>query len=242
MLTEELGGYGLKTTYSCNASPNDELRSSSMIGTDSGDLDDDTNDHDSSTKEDRLATTKAVTEGKDEASTKETADSINGDNEALPFTANQDLGKVVGEFRSLDNTGHDTLIVTEKKEISSSDGGDEHLKASARRAPVGGHAISVRRNSHFPELSRQYRKRSSRMWDPGKKAELAELRRDGLGSAQDPFMFSISRGRLVDCNLHSGRAKQPLRRECGWWVYRTHRHFRSQGCREVESTVKQLVP
>jgi hypothetical protein len=110
-------------------------------------LDNNTNDHNRGTDEDRLAATELVTERENEDSTEQTADSVNGDDEALPCAAPTCLRKILEESIGFDDTRHDTLIVTEEEEIGSSDSGNEHLKGSARGAPVGGHTLSVCRNS-----------------------------------------------------------------------------------------------
>lgn len=47
------------------------------------DLDNDTDNHDNSTEEDRLATTETVTKVKDEESTEEAADSVDGHDETF---------------------------------------------------------------------------------------------------------------------------------------------------------------
>jgi hypothetical protein len=110
-------------------------------------LDNNTNDHDRGTNEDRLAATKLVTERENEDSTKQTTNGVNGDNEALPCATPASFGEVLEESVRFDDTRHDTLVVTKEQEIGSSDGGDEHLKRSARCAPVRGHTLSVCRDS-----------------------------------------------------------------------------------------------
>lgn len=104
-------------------------------------MDDDTNDHDSSTDENSLAATELVTKSKNEDSTEKTADSVDGDNETLPVTAPASFGEVLKKSVGFDDTRHDTLVITEEKEIGSGDGGNEHLKLSARGAPVGGNTL-----------------------------------------------------------------------------------------------------
>lgn len=104
-------------------------------------MDDDTNDHDSSTDENSLAATELVTKSKNEDSTEKTADSVDGNNETLPVTAPASFGEILKESVGFDDTRHDTLVITEEKEIGSGDGGNEHLKASARSAPVGGNTL-----------------------------------------------------------------------------------------------------
>jgi hypothetical protein len=110
-------------------------------------LDDNTNDHDRGTNEDSLAATEFITERENEDSTEQTTNSVDGDDETLPCAAPASLREVFEESVGFDDTRHDTLIITEEQEIGSGDGGDEHLKGSARGAPVGGHALRVCRYS-----------------------------------------------------------------------------------------------
>jgi hypothetical protein len=110
-------------------------------------LNNNTNDHDRGTNEDRLAATELVTNRKNENGTEQTANSVDGDNEALPCAAPAGFREVFEKSVRFDDTRHDTLIVTKEQEIGSSDGGNEHLKGSARCAPVCGHTLSVCRDS-----------------------------------------------------------------------------------------------
>lgn len=165
-----------------------------MVWTDAGNLDNDTDDHDRSADEDGLAATETVTQSKNEDGTEEAADSINGDNETLPTGVDCGFGKVGGEFVRVDDTRHDTLVITKEQEVGGGDSSDEHTKASARRAPVGGHAFCVSRNSHFPGLSSSTGSRTvSRRDLKKKKAMLAELRRAWLGREKDPFISTTYR-------------------------------------------------
>jgi len=91
-----------------------ELGGSATVGRNAGDLNDDTDDHNSGTQEDTLATSELVTEDEDEDGTKQTTDGIDGDDETL-------VGRVILDFRerileggSRDDSTHDTLVITEE--------------------------------------------------------------------------------------------------------------------------------
>ena len=129
------------STYTCDKSANDKLCCTSRTGANASDLDDDTNDHDSSTNENSLAATELVTKRENEDSTEKTADSVDGNNETLPVTAPASFGEVLKESVGFDDTRHDTLVITEEKEIGSGDGGNKHLELSARGAPVCGNTL-----------------------------------------------------------------------------------------------------
>lgn len=120
-----------------------ELRCRTSTGGHSRDLDDDADNHDSSTEEDGPAATEVVTEREDEAGTEEAADSVDRDDETFVGTVAVDLGEVRGEGRGRDDTGHDALIVTEQQEISRSNGGNQPLHAFAGDAPVVRDALGV---------------------------------------------------------------------------------------------------
>jgi hypothetical protein len=125
----------------CDASSDDELGSGTASRRDTGDLDDDTNDHDTGTEEDALAATELVSKDEDEASTEETTDSVDGDDETFVGGITLDLGEGLDEGRGRDDTAHDTLIVTEEKKVCDGNNGDEDLKHAAGLAPVGGNAM-----------------------------------------------------------------------------------------------------
>lgn len=125
-----------------DCSTDDELGCGATAGGDSSDLDNDTDNHDDSTEEDGVATTETVTEVEDEESTEEATDSVDGDNKTLVCLV-ENLGEVFCESGSGDDTGHDTLIITEKKKVSGSDNGDEFLETLAGLAPVMGNPLFV---------------------------------------------------------------------------------------------------
>lgn len=104
-------------------------------------MDNDTDDHDKGTEEDALAATKLVSKDEDEASTEETTDSVDGDDETFVGRVTLDLGEGGLEGRGGDDATHDTLIVTEEQKVCYGNNGDEDLKHAAGLAPVGGHAI-----------------------------------------------------------------------------------------------------
>lgn len=121
-----------------DASSDDELGSSTTVWRNAGNLDNDTDDHDNGTEKDTLATTKFVTEGEDEAGTEEASNSIDGDDE--PFVGGVlDLGKCFDEGRGRDDTTHDTLVVTEEKEVGDGNDGHKDLEHPTGLPPVGGH-------------------------------------------------------------------------------------------------------
>jgi hypothetical protein len=82
-----------------DTSSNDELRRSTTARRNSSDLDNDTNDHNNSTEEDGLATTKTVTKVENEESTEEATDSVDGDHEAFVCLI-KNLGEIVCESGS----------------------------------------------------------------------------------------------------------------------------------------------
>ena len=117
------------------------MGSSTARRRDRGDLDDDTNDHNKGTKEDTLAATKLVTKDEDETGTKETADSVDGNDETFVGRITVDLRESLDESRGRDDTTHDTLVVTEEKEVCDGNNGDEDLKHPSGLAPVGRNAM-----------------------------------------------------------------------------------------------------
>lgn len=119
----------------------------SFTGANAGDLDDDTNNHGDTADKDSLATSQLVAELEDEDSTEQTTDSVDGDDETLPCITVTSLREHCEERITLNDTRHDTLVITEEKEIGGSDSGDEHLKGSARASPVCGNTLAVCRNS-----------------------------------------------------------------------------------------------
>lgn len=132
-----------------DASSDNELGGSTTVGRNCADLDDDTDDHDSSTEEDGSAATKSVSHGEDKAGTKEATNSVDSNHETLVSWVTIDLGKRFDECGGGDNTRHDTLVISEKEEISCGDDSDQDLQHPAGLAPVGGHArfvFSVRRH------------------------------------------------------------------------------------------------
>ena len=100
--------------YTCYSSSYNELCGGARTRRDSSDLDNDTDDHNSSTEEDRPAAAKVVAEREDEEGTEEATDSIDRDDEALVVRVTLDLGKVVDESGGGDDTGHNTLVITEE--------------------------------------------------------------------------------------------------------------------------------
>ena len=122
-----------------DASSDDELGSSTTVWRNASNLDDDTDDHDNSTEEDTLATTKLVTKDEDEACTEETSDSVDGDDETFVGGVILDLGESFDEGRGRDDTTHDTLIVTEEKEVGDGNDGHKDLEHPTGLPPVGGH-------------------------------------------------------------------------------------------------------
>lgn len=103
-------------------------------------MNDDTNDHDSSTEEDGFPATKLVTECEDEAGSDEATNRVDGRDEPLVRAVILDLWEVVGEVRRRHDAGHDTLVVAEQEEIRRRHGRDQFLQRLAGRAPVRGHA------------------------------------------------------------------------------------------------------
>ncbi|KAG9679853.1 general substrate transporter, partial [Aureobasidium melanogenum] len=109
-------------TYTCDETSNDKLCSTSCTGANAADLDDDTNDHGDTADEDSPATAEFVAELENEDSTAQTTDSVDGDNETLPATVVTSLGEHCEESITLNDTRHDTLVITEEKKIGSGDG------------------------------------------------------------------------------------------------------------------------
>lgn len=116
-------------TYTCNASADNELSCGAIVGADTANLNDNTENHDEAANEDRLATTELITTGKHEAGTKETSDGVDGGNETFPGLVTTNLGKTVHESRVGDNTGHDTLVIAEEEEVGSCDDSNHLLQA-----------------------------------------------------------------------------------------------------------------
>ncbi|KAJ8113151.1 hypothetical protein OPT61_g4648 [Boeremia exigua] len=123
-----------------DASSNDELRSSTAVGRNRSNLDNNTDDHNTGAEEDRVTATKSVSEGEDEAGTEEAADSVDSNNETLVGRVTFDLGESFDECGGGDNTRHDTLVISEQEEIGGSNNSDQDLQHPAGLAPVGGHA------------------------------------------------------------------------------------------------------
>ena len=134
--------------YARYSSSYDELCRSTRTGRDSSDLDNYTNNHNSSTEEDGPAAAEMVAERENKAGTEEATDSVDGDDEALIVRISLDLRKVVDERGGRDNTGHDTLVITEEQEVGRSDSRDQLLHSFAGEPPVMGHAVGVVRVSH----------------------------------------------------------------------------------------------
>ena len=130
-------------TNTSDASSDDELRSGTAVRRNCGNLDDDTNDHDPGAKEDGFAATKPVSKSEDDAGTEETTDSVDSNNETLVGGVTFNLGKGMDECGGGDNTGHDTLVISEEQEVGGSNDGDQDLQHPTGLAPVGGHARLV---------------------------------------------------------------------------------------------------
>jgi hypothetical protein len=123
-----------------DASSNDELRGSTAIRRNRGDLDDDTKDHDRSTEEDGIAASKLVS---------------------------NDLGECLDECGGGDNTRHDTLVISEEEEIGGSNDGDQDLQHPAGLPPVGGNArliFSVRCHSEDWLINEVWREMMGTEW------------------------------------------------------------------------------
>lgn len=83
---------------------------------------------------DHLATTKRITESQSSKSTNQTSDLINGGDETLVDGVVLGLWEVVVERVGGNDTGHDSLIVTEKQETGGCDDRDQHTKLASVQA------------------------------------------------------------------------------------------------------------
>ena len=98
-----------------------------------------------------LATTKGITESQSSESTSQTSDLVDSSDETLVNGVVLGLWEVVVEWVGRNDTGHDTLIVTEKQETSGCDDRDSHSKlASAQsdecvRLAVDGRVVVLNR-------------------------------------------------------------------------------------------------
>lgn len=142
-------------TNTSDTTSNDKLSGSAAIRGHSCNLDNDTDDHDESTKEDGLATTEFVAEEEDEDGAQEASDGVDGNYETFVVGV-MDLRECFGEGGGGDDTTHDTLVVTKEQEVGSRDHGDENLKHPTGLPPVGGHSgVVVLYAWHGEGLSKQ---------------------------------------------------------------------------------------
>lgn len=116
-----------------------KLSGSAAVRGHSCDLDNYTNDHDKSTKEDGLATTEFVTEKEDEDGAQKASDGVDGNDKTFVVGV-VDLGKCFGEGGGGDDTAHNTLVITKEQEVSGCDHCDENLKHPTGLPPIGGHS------------------------------------------------------------------------------------------------------
>jgi hypothetical protein len=124
-----------------NASSDNKLGGGTTGWRDTGNLDNDTNDHNSGTEEDTLAASELVTKDEDEDGAKQATDGIDGDDETFVGGIAIDFGEGRDEGRGGDDTTHNTLIITEEEEIGNGNDGDEDLEHPTGLAPVGGNTI-----------------------------------------------------------------------------------------------------
>ncbi|KAI7498754.1 general substrate transporter [Hortaea werneckii] len=146
-----------------DGSSDDELGSCTSADRYCCKLDDHTNDHDDGANVDRPSSTKPVAKIQDEESAQETANRVDRDNETLVGAVALNLGEVGGESFGGDNTRlsndtyHDTLVVTEKQEVRSSDGGNEPLQGTSAGAPEFGDTVLVHScSTHSRSLDKSY--------------------------------------------------------------------------------------
>lgn len=156
-----------------DASSDDELGSGTAIRRDASDLDNDTNDHDKGPEEDALAATELVSKDEDEASTKETTDSVDGDDKPFVGRVTLDLREGGLKGRRGDDTTHDTLIITEEQKVRYGNNGDEDLKHAAGLAPVGGHTMFALFDTwrHVCGVSMDRWRKGRRCWGGGQAGE-----------------------------------------------------------------------
>lgn len=126
-----------------DASSNNELSSCTAVRGNTGDLNNDTNDHDEGTEENRLAATELVTEQKDEDGAQEATNSVDGDNKAFVIAVIFDLGKGCFESWGGNDTTHDTLVVTKEQKVGNRNDGNQDLEHPSGLAPVGGNTRIV---------------------------------------------------------------------------------------------------
>ena len=130
-------------TDTSDAAPNDELSCSTAVWRVGCDLDNDTDDHNTGTKEDGFAAAKSVTCKEDEAGTEETSDSVDSSNETFVGAVSINLGESFDECGGGNDSTHDTLIITKEQEIGSRNDSDKQLESLSRLAPICGDAIGV---------------------------------------------------------------------------------------------------
>lgn len=115
----------------------DDKLSKSRVALGGGDLNNDTENHDPTTKNHGPSTTEKITDPEDEHGTQQTTDLVDGSDKAL-HSAILCLGEVIMERVGVDNARHDTLVVTEEEETSGSDGRDGQGQFLARQACESG--------------------------------------------------------------------------------------------------------
>ncbi|KAI6762648.1 hypothetical protein HG530_008628 [Fusarium avenaceum] len=99
-------------TNTSDCATNDELRKS-RVALHSSNLDNDTNDHDPTTKNHSPSTTEQITDPKNEHGTEQASNLVDSRDETLHSTV-LCLGEVIVEGVGVNNSRHDTLIVTKE--------------------------------------------------------------------------------------------------------------------------------
>ena len=81
-----------------------------------GDLNNDTNDHDSTTQDNHATTTNPVSGEQGEHGTEQTTSLVNSSNQSLHSSVSPGGSEDIVEVLGTNNTRHHTLIVTEQQE------------------------------------------------------------------------------------------------------------------------------
>lgn len=106
----------------------------------SGDLDDDTENHDPTAQDHSPSTAEQITDPENEHGTEQTSNLVDGSDKAL-HGAVLCLGEVVMERVSVNDSRHDTLIVTEEEETSCRNCRDGQGQFLARQACKSGRHV-----------------------------------------------------------------------------------------------------
>lgn len=136
----------------CDNTTDDEL-SSGLVALEGSNLDKDTNNHNNTTPHhldevlacdfmdivdcritNHLATTKGITKSQSSESASQTSDLINSSDETLVDRVSLGFWEVVHERVGRNDTGHDSLIVSEKQETSGCNDRDSHSKLASVQA------------------------------------------------------------------------------------------------------------